>query len=168
MQNGYHHTPNKGTPHCGDAKEKDEHKGGGGHHRKRRAASGESSHGICTTEDGGPVRWDGEEMPRRAITPGLHMGLSVTLNTRVYEEFCTSFQSSGFKGLLHVPISQPEMVEYGFALSPGTENFLDLNPKTIRAGGLFLNLNFAKNLQMTRFTRFPQQLGSAFSRTSVG
>ena len=27
-----------------------------------------------------PVRWDGEEMPRRAITPGLHMGLSVTLN----------------------------------------------------------------------------------------
>ena len=80
------------------------------------------------------VRWDGEEMPRRAITPGLHMGLSVTLNTQVKEEFCTSFQSSGFKGLLHVPISQPEMVEYGFALSPGTENFLDLNPKTIRAG----------------------------------
>ena len=88
-------------------------------------------------------------MPRRAITPGLHMGLSVTLNTQVKvtlnkvkvtlntqvkEEFCTSFQSSGFKGLLHVPISQPEMVEYGFALSPGTENFLDLNPKTIRAG----------------------------------
>ena len=74
-------------------------------------------------------------MPRRAITPGLHMGLSVTLNSRVNEEFCTSFQSSGFKGLLHVPISQPEMVEFGFALSPGTENFLDLNPKTIRAGG---------------------------------
>ena len=63
------------------------------------------------------------------------MGLTVTLNSRVEEQFCTSFQSSGFKGLLHVPISQPEMVEYGFALSPGTENFLDLNPKTIRAGG---------------------------------
>ena len=60
--------------------------------------------------------------------------IQVTLNSRVNEEFCTSFQSSGFKGLLHVPISQPEMVEYGFALSPGTENFLDLNPKTIRAG----------------------------------
>lgn len=134
MQDGYHHIPNKGTPHCGEPKEKEESKGGGDHHRKKRASSGgESSHGTCTLENGGPVRWDGEEMPRRAITPGLHMGLTVTLNSRVEEQFCTSFQSSGFKGLLHVPISQPEMVEYGFALSPGTENFLDLNPKTIRA-----------------------------------
>ena len=90
---------------------------------------------LYDTQNNGLVRWDGEEMPRRAITPGLHMGLTVTLNSRVEEQFCTSFQSSGFKGLLHVPISQPEMVEYGFALSPGTENFLDLNPKTIRAGG---------------------------------
>jgi len=133
MQNGYHHTPNKGTPHCdGEHGAKEKEEGGSGHHRRKRSAVG-SSHGTCTTEDGGPVRWDGEEMPRRAITPGLHMGLSVTLNSRVNEQFCTSFQSSGFKGLLHVPISQPEMVEYGFALSPGTENFLDLNPKTIRA-----------------------------------
>ena len=93
---------------------------------------------LHDTQNNGLVRWDGEEMPRRAITPGLHMGLTVTLNSRVEEQFCTSFQSSGFKGLLHVPISQPEMVEYGFALSPGTENFLDLNPKTIRAGGSFL------------------------------
>ena len=58
-------------------------------------------------------------MPRRAVAPGLHMGLTVTLNTQVEESFCTGFQSTGFKGLLHVPVSQPEMVEYGFALSPG-------------------------------------------------
>ena len=96
--------------------------------------------------------------------------IQVTLNSRVNEEFCTSFQSSGFKGLLHVPISQPEMVEYGFALSPGTENFLDLNPKTIRAGCELLVFIFLLNFfsQMTRFTRFSPQLDSAFSRTNVG
>ena len=59
-------------------------------------------------------------MPRRAVAPGLHMGLSITLNTQVEESYCTGFQSTGFKGLLHVPVSQPEMVEYGFAISPGT------------------------------------------------
>ena len=58
-------------------------------------------------------------MPRRAVAPGLHMGLTVILNTQVEESYCTGFQSTGFKGLLHVPVSQPEMVEYGFALSPG-------------------------------------------------
>ena len=58
-------------------------------------------------------------MPRRAIAPGLHMGLTVTLDTQVEESYCTEFQSTGFKGLLHVPVSQPEMVEYGFAVSPG-------------------------------------------------
>ena len=41
MQNGYHHTPNKGTPHCeGEhaSNEKEEHTGG--HHRRKRAESG--------------------------------------------------------------------------------------------------------------------------------
>ena len=46
----------------------------------------------------------------------MHMGLTVTLNTQVEESYCT-----GFRGLLHVPVSQPEMVEYGFAISPGDE-----------------------------------------------
>ena len=58
-------------------------------------------------------------MPRRAIAPGLHMGLSITLNTQVEESYCTEFQSEGLKALLHVPMSQPEMVEYGFAITPG-------------------------------------------------
>ena len=57
MQNGYHHTPNKGTPHCDGDDAKAKEKGGSGHHRRKRAgSSGGSSHGTCTTEDGGPVR----------------------------------------------------------------------------------------------------------------
>lgn len=58
-------------------------------------------------------------MPRRAISPGLQMGLSITLNTQVEEAYCTGFNSVGIKGLLHVPVSQPLMTEYGFAISPG-------------------------------------------------
>ena len=54
-------------------------------------------------------------MPRKAISPGLQMGLSITLNNQVEESYCTGAQSAGFKGLLHVPVSQPEMTEYGFA-----------------------------------------------------
>ena len=33
------------------------------------------------------------------------------------------------KGLLHLPISQPEMVDYGFALSPGEEAFVGISPE---------------------------------------
>ena len=61
------------------------------------------------------------------------------------------------------------MVEYGFALSPGTENFLDLNPKTIRAGwamlGFFItNVSrwlfsslFVKDLDFDICRRLPSQ-----------
>ena len=144
MQGGYHDPPHKGGPGCerpGTVKVQE-----GGHRRRKRGASSTS----CTREDGGPVRWRGEELPRRAISPGLHTGLSLTLDARVEEEYCTGFQSQGFKGLLHVPpsqvrsnlltpapsphLQQPEMVEYGFAVSPGTENFLVMEPRSIHAG----------------------------------
>jgi hypothetical protein len=94
MQHGYNDTPQKGAPICeGEAKVEDGH-------RRRRSTP------VCLGPEGGPALWEGEEMPRRAVTPGLHMGLSVTLDARVEEEHCTGFQSSGFKGLLHVPVSQ--------------------------------------------------------------
>ncbi len=38
-----------------------------------------------------------------------------------------------FQVLLHTPISQPEMIEYGFAVSPGTEAFLAVTPEMIHA-----------------------------------
>ena len=88
---------------------------GGGHGKHKRAAAAASS-AECGP---GPSRWEGEELPRRAVSPGLHMGLTVTINAEVDEFYCGGFQSSGLKGLMHVPVSQPEMVEYGFAISPG-------------------------------------------------
>lgn len=40
---------------------------------------------------------------------------------------------SALQTLLHTPISNPEMVEYGFAISPGTENFFTIAPDVIHA-----------------------------------
>ncbi|XP_023335166.1 uncharacterized protein LOC111706507 [Eurytemora carolleeae] len=37
------------------------------------------------------------------------------------------------QGLLHGPITQPDMLNYGFGLAGGTENFYSLTPKVIHA-----------------------------------
>ncbi len=37
------------------------------------------------------------------------------------------------QALLHTPVTLPEMVEYGFALHPGTEAFLSVSPTAIVA-----------------------------------
>ncbi len=38
-----------------------------------------------------------------------------------------------FQTLLHTPVTLPEMVEYGFAMRPGSENFLSVTPTAIHA-----------------------------------
>ena len=38
-----------------------------------------------------------EEMPRRAIAPGLHMGLSLLLDVQEEEYYCSGTESVGFK-----------------------------------------------------------------------
>ena len=38
-----------------------------------------------------------EEMPRRALAPGLHMGLSVMINVKEDEYYCSGTESVGFK-----------------------------------------------------------------------
>ena len=60
-----------------------------------------------------------DDMPRRPTSPGLHMGLSLLLDVQEDEYYCTGTKSTGFKGLLHMPISQPRIYEHGFAMAPG-------------------------------------------------
>ena len=72
------------------------------------------------------------EILAQKVNPNPNPNMKIGLGAYVY---CTSFQSSGFKGLLHVPVSQPEMVEFGFAMSPGTENFYSIKPHSIHAQG---------------------------------
>ena len=38
-----------------------------------------------------------EEMPRRALAPGLHMGLSVMLDVQEDDYYCSGTESVGFK-----------------------------------------------------------------------
>ena len=85
-----------------------------------------------------------EELPRRAIAPGLHMGLSVLLNVSKNEYYCSGTESVGFKALMHAPITLPEMVEYGFAIEPGTETFFAVDPTAIHADEDIYDVNYHK------------------------
>ncbi len=40
---------------------------------------------------------DIKDMPLRALSPGLHMGLSVVLDVQEHEYYCTGHESIGFK-----------------------------------------------------------------------
>ena len=74
-----------------------------------------------------------ESLPRRSIAPGLHAGLTIVLNAEKEEYYCSGTESVGFKGLLSEPATHPEVLEYGFAITPGTENFMPLKASMIQA-----------------------------------
>ena len=38
-----------------------------------------------------------------------------------------------FKGLLHLPSNSPEMQEFGFAMAPGNEIFVEVDPRMLTA-----------------------------------
>ncbi len=54
-----------------------------------------------------------EQLPRRALSPGRNMGLSVLLNVQEDEYYCSSSESVGFKILMHTPDTLPQMSEFG-------------------------------------------------------
>ncbi|CAB4063054.1 ASICN [Lepeophtheirus salmonis] len=82
------------------------------------------------------------EMPRRTSSPGLTMGLSVLLNVQENEYYCTGSESVGFKILLHSPVDHPEMVDFGFGLPPGSENFISLLPSYIHSNNDIHSLDY--------------------------
>ena len=91
-------------------------------HRRRRA-----------TVDATAKDWSDEELPRRGIAPGKSMGLSVMLNVKEDEYYCSGTESVGFKTLLHMPMTMPELLEYGFGVHPGKETFVSVRPEMIEA-----------------------------------
>lgn len=60
-------------------------------HRRRRsadtAASGDNAEGASLSE----------ELPLRALSPGRSMGLSIMLNVKEDEYYCSGTESVGFK-----------------------------------------------------------------------
>ena len=95
---------------------------GASSHRKRRAT-------VDSTND----TFLNEELPLRGIAPGKSMGLSVMLNVKEEEYYCSGTESVGFKTLLHMPMTMPELLEYGFGVHPGTETFVSVKPEMIHA-----------------------------------
>ena len=91
--------------------------------RRRRAIS----------ESGSGIEFLNEKLPLRGLAPGKSMGLSVMLNAKEEEYYCSATESVGFKTLLHMPMTMPELLEYGFAVSPGSENFIAVTPEMIAA-----------------------------------
>ena len=45
---------------------------------------------------------------------------------------------------MHTPISMPEMIENGFAISPGTETFLAVTPEMIHADEAIHGISYEK------------------------
>ena len=95
------------------------------HRRRRRAAAATDA-----LEDRAPL---GDELPLRALSPGRSMGLSVMLNVKEDEYYCSGTESVGLKSLLHMPMTMPELLEYGFGVHPGTETFVSVKPEMIDA-----------------------------------
>ena len=53
-----------------------------------------------------------EEMPRRALAPGLHMGLSVMIDVKEDEYYCSGTESVGFKVTIFRLCLHTEITDY--------------------------------------------------------
>ena len=111
LENGYHI-----NPHSVEGENE-----GLSSHRKRRAV-------VDSTNETFP-----KYVPLRGLAPGKSMGLSVMLNVKEDEYYCSGTESVGFKTLLHMPMTMPELLEYGFGVHPGMETFVSVKPEMIHA-----------------------------------
>ena len=51
---------------------------------------------VCLAETP-PKDFEGHYMPRRALSPGMHAGLSVIMDVQEREYYCSATESVGFK-----------------------------------------------------------------------
>ena len=54
-------------------------------------------HWISTEEKEKEKEFEGYYMPRRALSPGMHAGLSVIMDVQEREYYCSATESVGFK-----------------------------------------------------------------------
>lgn len=64
------------------------------------------------------------------------MGLTVVLNVKLAEYFCSTTNSAGFKVLLHNPTETPKIADYGFSITPGHEARVLVTPRIADASSL--------------------------------
>lgn len=74
--------------------------------------------------------------PRPIAGTGSHMGLTVTLNAKIDDYYCSSTNAAGFKILLHSPVETPKIADYGFSIEPGLETRVSIAPRISDASDL--------------------------------
>ncbi|XP_059480003.1 pickpocket protein 28-like [Neocloeon triangulifer] len=110
-----------------------------------------------TPEDGYPNNHHPQSLPWRAIGAGKHLGLTVVLDCEKHEYFCSSTASLGFKLLLHSPVETPKLQSFGFAVRPGSENFISIQPKVRKANPAVISVPLSKRncyFASERYLRF--------------
>ncbi|KAF4525076.1 hypothetical protein B566_EDAN001990 [Ephemera danica] len=86
-----------------------------------------------TPENGYPSGMEPETLPWRPMGAGKHLGLTIVVDTDINEYFCSSTASVGMKMLMHSPVETPKLSFFGFAIRPGTENFITIHPQVRRS-----------------------------------
>ncbi|CAL8073003.1 unnamed protein product [Orchesella dallaii] len=83
--------------------------------------------------------------PKHQKTGGKPYGLSILINPEVeMYSTCTTNDAWGFKMLAHSPISFPSIMEYGAAVPPNSEVFIQVEPDVITAESNLKSVNLKK------------------------
>lgn len=112
-------------------------------------------HSPDTTADTQPIDWSPEAgfppnakryatYPRRAYGSGKHIGLTILATANTANYYCSSTNAAGFKLLLHSPVEMPKIGHYGWAVAPGRETFVTVQPQISGASALTRDLRMAQ------------------------
>ena len=71
-------------------------------------------HWICTEQPN--QTFEGHYMPRRALSPGMHAGLSVIMDVQEREYYCSATESVGFKVCILMMLSEGSINEISSTL----------------------------------------------------
>ncbi|CAG7733824.1 unnamed protein product [Allacma fusca] len=71
--------------------------------------------------------------PRRQKRSGKTFGLSILLDPDLGEYFCTTSDSVGFRLTTHLSIDSPHVADYGIAIPPNAEVYVNLNAEITMA-----------------------------------
>lgn len=82
-----------------------------------------------TPESGYPPSAPANATPWRVFGAGKGLGLSVVLDAELFDYYCSSTASVGFKVLMHSPIETPRLSEFAYFITPGDEARVEITPK---------------------------------------
>ncbi|KAL0277706.1 UNVERIFIED_CONTAM: hypothetical protein PYX00_004902 [Menopon gallinae] len=82
-----------------------------------------------TPESGYPPDAPANANPWRVFGPGKGLGLTIVLDAELFDYYCSSTASVGFKVLLHSPVETPRVSEFAYFITPGDEARVEITPK---------------------------------------